>query len=549
MNHDFLSFIWDLIIILAAGLLGGLICRRLRLPLMLGYLVMGVAISRAATGFVGGKSEEIAHIAEAGVFLLLFTIGLEFSLGELNKLARYLLVGGGVQMSLVAAPVAALLYWFDRSPAAILLLSTAVAFSSTVVVFRILSEIGQTGTPHGQRAVAVLLFQDAALVPLLLAIPMLTQGDVVTVMDVVVLIGKTAGMLLAVVALRYIVGKWAVPLLANFRSPELVLLSAVVMLAVVTYAAHRLDLPPALGAFAAGLIFNGNRLSAQVDALILPFRQTFSAIFFVSLGLLLQPGIIQNNFLSIIAMLAGVVVLKGAAATVALRLTSLNWKASLGMGLGLAHLGEFSLVLAVTAMNAKRPGSDEGVISTDDYQQLLCVALFSLILTPFMLRWGLRRIDSAPRDEWTDETAHGLPADQPRTALVIGAGLIGRQVTSQLETFGCDVCLIDLSPINLHPFALQGFHTVAGDARDESVLRSAHIEKAELVVLVVPDDLIALSVLRTIREVRPDVPVIVRCRYHSNEHPLTDAGANHVISEEYRAARAILKLLAEMNTN
>ena len=369
-----LDLTFDLIIILLAGLAGGLVCRRFNLPLMLGYLVMGVLISRAAFGWVDEKSHEIEHIAEAGVFLLLFTIGLEFSLGELNKLSRYLLIGGGAQMVLVAAPVAGLLLWLGRSPQAAFLISTAVAFSSTVVVFRVLSEMGQTGTPHGQRAVAVLLFQDAALIPLLLAVPMLTGEGAVAPVDIAKLIGATAGLILAIILLRYVVGKWAVPLLAAMRSPELVLLSAVFILTAVTYAAYQMKLPPALAAFAAGLIFNGNRLSAQVDALVLPFRQTFSAIFFVSLGLLLQPGIIQNNFLTITALLLTIVALKAAAATIALRLTALSWKNSLGMGLGLAHLGEFSLVLALTALNG-------GVIEDAAYQQLTCVALSSLLLT------------------------------------------------------------------------------------------------------------------------------------------------------------------------
>ena len=532
----------DLLIILAAGLLGGLVCRWLNLPLMLGYLVVGVVISRAAFGWVDGHHKDIHHIAEAGVILLLFTIGLEFSLNEVGKMGRYLLIGGGVQMLLVALPVGALLYLTGRTPQASALLAAAVAFSSTVVVFRILTELGQTGAPHGQRAVGVLLFQDAALVPLLLVIPLLTGGETVGWTDILVLIGSTAGLIVAVIVLRYIVRYVAAPQLAKLRSPELVLLSAVVILGVVTYATVWLELPAALGAFAAGLIFNGNRLTAQVDALILPFRQTFSAIFFVSLGLLLQPGILQTSFVSIGLMLLAVLSIKAAAAIVALRLTALPWRSAVGMGVGLAHLGEFSLVLGLEASKSE-------VIHDDDYQKLLCVGLLSLILTPFLLRWGLRRIapvDRLARDAAESSSHDHLPGELPRTALVIGAGLIGRQVTSQLETMGCDVCLVDLSPVNLHPFALQGFHTVAGDARDAHVLRRARVEKAELVVLVVPDDDAALSTLRTLRDLNKTVPVIVRCRYHGNEHPLREAGAAHVISEESRAAQALLKLLSEM---
>lgn len=347
-------------------------------------------------------------------------------------------------------------------------------------------------------------------------------------------------LLSAVVVLRWAVKRWASHVLANLRSPELVLLFVLAMLGAVTYGAYQVGLPPALGAFAAGLIFNGNRLTAQVDALVLPFRQTFAAMFFVSLGLLLQPGILGAGILSLLLMLAIVFVLKGAAGLIALRLTGLSWKASAGMGVGLAHLGEFSLVLGLTGMTA-------GVIPQDDYQRLLCVALASLILTPFLLKLGLRWTEpSFPETDEAAPASHGIARWSPHTAVVIGAGPIGRQVTSQLETIGCNVCLIDLSPVNLHPFALQGIHTVAGDARDPAVLRNAGVRDAELLVLSLPDDRVAIHVLRAVREVNTKAMSVVRCRYQNNEQHLREAGAEHVISEEVLAAGAVLRLLRQL---
>lgn len=444
------ALIHDLIIILAAGLVAGLVCRWLRVSVLIGYLVVGAILGRGFLGWNVDEHHQLAYFAEAGVFLLLFSIGLEFSLDDLRRLGRKLIIGGGAQMTLVAVPVTAILVWLEMPWQSAVLIGAAVTFSSTVLVFKALSEHGQSQQPHGRRAIGILLFQDAALVPLLLLVPLLTGAEpTVAPVQYVILLAVSLLFVGAVIGVRSFLSRWLIPMLAGYRSPELVIMFTIVSLAGVTLAAHAVGMPPAVGAFAAGLIFNGNRWTKQIDALVLPFRETFAAVFFVGLGLIFDPRLIWREPLVMGAATAGIVVWKLVAATVALKLTGLPFLRSLGMGIGLAHVCEFAFVLVLL-------GVESGVISEIDYQRVVTVAVGSLIITPPLIRVGLRLVhdDEATISEVLSREP--MPAHD-RRATVIGAGLIGRRIASQLESVGKDTCLIDLSPLNLHPFAQEGF--------------------------------------------------------------------------------------------
>lgn len=535
------SLIHDLLIILSAGLLAGLVCRRIGASVLIGYLVVGVFIGQGVLGWVSNEQHQLAHFAEAGVFLLLFSIGLEFSLDDLRRLGRNLFVGGAVQMGLVAVPVAFLMIALGRAWQPAVLISSAVAFSSTVLVFKALSEWGQSEQPHGLRAIGILLFQDAALVPLLLLVPLLTgSGATVGVADYLRLALISASFVVAIILLRHSLARWVIPVLARYRSPDLVILSTVVALSGVTLAAYWVGLPPAVGAFAAGLAFNGNRWTRQIDAMVLPFRETFAAIFFVSLGLILDPRLIWEQPILMSAMLVAVIAIKAAAAVIALRLTGMPIHQSLGMGIGLAHIGEFAFVLMLL-------GLESGVVSESDYQRLVSIAVGSLILTPPLMKLGLRRIRRDEVDEPLDDE-QASEAEKNNGAVVIGAGPIGRQIASQLESSGKDVCLIDLSPINLHAFALEGFRTVAGDATRRVCLEHAGVPQAMLIAICVPEDESAVRIVKVIRKLNQSATLVVRCRFHANKIKLKESGADHVVSEETEAALALLKTIDSLQS-
>ncbi len=288
------SLIHDLLIVLTAGLVAGLVCRWLQASVLIGYLVVGAIVGKGVLNLVADQGHQLEQFAEIGVFFLLFSIGLEFSIDDLKRLGSKLFIGGVTQMLMVAVPVGFVLMSMQLSWQSSILIASAVAFSSTVLVFKSLSEWGQSEEPHGQRAIGILLFQDAALVPLLLLVPLLTSGNEAANPAQYVILGITSLIfVIVVIGLRWLLARWLIPMFAKYRSPDLVILFTLVCLGGVTLAAFSVGLPPAVGAFAAGLIFNGNRWTKQIDALVLPFRETFAAIFFVGLGIDLRSAIVS----------------------------------------------------------------------------------------------------------------------------------------------------------------------------------------------------------------------------------------------------------------
>ena len=530
------QLIADLLIVLAAGFLSGALCKRAGLSLLVGYLVVGAVIGEGGMRLVSQQNHELEYLARAGALLLLFSVGIEFSLEELFRLSRYFFAGGAVQMLLVTVPLTVVCLLFGMAWQPALLAGAAGALSSTILVFKALAEWGQTGTPHGRRAVGILLFQDVALVPLILLLPLLTgTGEEPTLMAFALLACKSCLFVVVVVLLRRAIARWVVPLLARLRSVELAVLFTLSVLGSVCWASFAIGLPPDLGALAAGLMLSGNRLSKQIDTLILPYRESFAAVFFVTMGTLLHPLTFFDEPLLLASGIVGILVLKSLAAAMALKLIGLSWQAAAGMGIGLAQLGEFSFLLIAE-------GVGQGIISPANYNRMLFVALGTLILTPQLIRLGLRWTSADDPDalKYDAETRHAM--GPPRKGLVVGIGPIGRQIASRLETLGVDVCLVDLSPINLHPFAQQGFHTVAGDARNSEVLRRADAASCRLAVVCVPDDEAATQIVRALRELNLTTFILVRCRFIINVAKVKKVGADSVVSEEQRASRALLRL-------
>lgn len=527
----------DLFVVLTAGLLAGAISKRLEISLLVGYLVVGAIIGEGILGLVTQENRELEYLARAGALLLLFAVGIEFSVEELVRLSRYFLVGGTVQMILVAVPLTVVFQAFGMSWKAAILSGSAGALSSTVLVFKALAEWGQTASPHGRRAIGILLFQDVALVPLVLLIPLLTDtGESPTGTAFSILVAKTLLFVGVVMAARRVIRGWVVPVLAGFRSVELVILFALSLLGGVCLGAFALGMPAAIGALAAGIMLSGNRLSKQIDSVVLPLRESFSVVFFVTLGTLLNPVAFLHEPVLLLLGLIGMLILKSGAAAIALRLVGLRWAAAMGMGLGLAQLGEFSFLVAAEALAS-------GLISNENYNRMLFVGLGTLILTPQLLKMGLRW--TGQDDETLDIDIHHQSMHPLKRALVVGVGTIGRQVASHLEIAGVDVRVVDQSPINLHSFAQQGFHATSGDARDPKVLRRAGADQCSLAVITIPNADAAKQIIRNLHALNPRAVILVRSHFQSNVSRLRNAGAHAVISDEAETSSALLRKCGE----
>ncbi|MEM8865179.1 MAG: cation:proton antiporter [Planctomycetota bacterium] len=527
-------FVVELLVILAAGLAASVVCRRIGVSSIVGYLGMGAVLGSGAFNFVGNDQHEVELLREAGVFLLLFTVGLEFSISELRSLAWRLPVGGTAQMLLVAVPAVFFGRWLGIDWPGSVMLAAAASFSSTVLVFKTLTELGEASTPHGRRMIGILLFQDVALVPLLLVVPLLTADASHGPRELLLLVISSVAFIAAVMLLRLALASWVVPKLTGYRSPDLVVLLTIVVLGVATLGASAAGLPPALGAFAAGLCFGGNRWSPQIDALVLPFRETFAVVFFVGLGLLIDIRLLWETPLTLLGLTVTTIVVKAIAAAVAVRMIGLKGKAAVGVGLGLAHVGEFAFVLGEVARSA-------GLIEPADYGRFALVAFLSLLVTPPLLKLGLRM--TAYGDDLAESPAPSSEQGLLERAVVIGAGPVGKQVASYLETRGVSVSMLDRSPVNLYPFSQAGMHTAAGDAADPAVLAAANADAAQLIVVCVSSDEAAQRIVKQAKRLNPASRMLVRCRFETNVRRFVELGANFVVSEEQQAYS---KLIGEL---
>jgi len=533
-----MDFVDDLLIILTTGLFAGILCRRTSITPLMGYLGVGVLIGPTVLGWVKSDQEEIEHLAELGVFFLLFSIGLELSLEELKRMGRFLATGGPLQLLLTAGPVAGILAWEGWSWPAAILIGAALGFSSTVLVFKALGELGQTNSQLGRRAIAILLFQDAALVPLLLCVPLLAGTSDSAGATQWIRLGLSSVLFLAATfGLRIALTRFIIPRITQHRSPDLVVLLTLTILGVVTLTAHRLGLPPAIGAFAAGLAFGGNRWSEQIDSLILPFREAFSAIFFVSLGLLINLSDILYDPLHAIGGIVFLMAIKVIASSIALRATGVSWRRTLAPSLGLAHVGEFAFVLILLAASS-------GVITGEQRQQVLAIAGGTLLLSPMLIRFGFgKRNDDVAMVDDSHTQIRRSDCDDRRLAIVIGMGPVGRAVVSRLETLGHEICAIDINPLNLQAFNQFGIPTVTGDAESSDVLATAGVGRAQIAIVCVPVDEVAERTTRSIRKLNRQIRIVVRCRYARNAEAVRKAGADNVFSEEAYAAIELVRLV------
>lgn len=529
----------DFLIVLLGGLVAGVLCKRTGVSLLVGYLVIGGLLGQGCLGVVAQDDRWLEVMANAGALLLLFAVGLEFSIEQLVRLRRYIFLGGSVQMLLVAVPVTAISWLFGFQWQASILIGASVSLSSTILVFKALNEWGQASTPPGRRAIAMLLFQDVALVPIILLVPALSgQADSHLGLQLARLALIAFGFVIAVYWLRRCVARYIVPNLINLRSTELVVLFAVIVLSGSCWIANRLSMPAAVGALAAGFILSGNRLTHQVDTLVLPFRETFAAVFFVSLGSLVRPDLLIQEPWLIIGILVSLLTVKTLAAMTALKLTGLKWRQSLATGLGLSQLGEFSFLLIGA-------GASQEILDQSVYQRILLVAIGTLILTPQFIKFGLKWGDLTGDDEVGHGVQHYAVSDSPR-AVVVGIGVIGGRTAARLETLGVQVRLVDHSPLNLYPFAQQGFQTVSGDALEESVLSKMGLEESQIAIVSVPDDTTAIQIVAALRQRNSNLFILVRCRYFSNILELEKVGANQVVSEEKETSSVITQICEKM---
>jgi len=494
----------DIALILVAALLGGLVAQRLGLPLILGYILAGIVVGPNTGGPTVSSVHDIELLAEIGVALLLFTIGLHFSLDELAPVRRVALVGTAVQMVLTIAFGYGLgrLLGFGWQEA--VWFGALLSLSSTAVVLKSLSEQGVMGTLSSRVILGMLIVQDLAVVPLIVVLPELGNiGEGLSDLGVAAL--RAALFTAVMLAFGRRVLPWLMARVAAWNSRELFLISVVAIGLGVGYATYLFGLSFAFGAFVAGLVLSQSDYSHQALADVEPLRDVFAMLFFVSVGMLLDPAFLLENAGTVALVVGLVFVVKGLVFAGIVRTFGYGNIIPFAVGLGLFQVGEFSFVIA-------RVGLDAGAITQRSYSVMLTTAVVTMALTPFAMRLA-PLLYGRWRERYSKEamSTFNLPETGLRDHVIIaGYGRVGSFVARLLARLEQPFAVVDSNPGRGDEARASGYPVVYGDAGAEPVLEAAGVRRARLVIVTVPDPVGAHLVVTRVRALNPNVHVVAR---------------------------------------
>jgi CPA2 family monovalent cation:H+ antiporter-2 len=534
----------ELAIIAALAVLVTVVLSRLKLPTVAGLLLAGALLGPFGFGLVR-SIHAIEVLAEVGVVLLLFSIGLEFSLGRIKDIFQQVALGGAVQVGLTTAVTCAIAVALGQPTGRGVFLGFVFALSSTAIVLRGLAERQELDAPHGRFIVGTLIFQDLCVVPMVLIVPLLGSGTPLG--TAAVSIGSALFKAALVVVSTVIVARFVVPKVLAYvdasRSREVFLLAILAICIGTAWLTSLAGLSLALGAFLGGMVVADTEYGHRAMGDILPLKDAFVSVFFVSLGMLFDPAIMLARPGLIVMLLGGFLVGKGVLATLAAMTMRFPPRAAWLSGVGLAQFGEFGFVLC-------RMGKDVGVIDDPMLRPLLAAGILSMFLTPLLIRMaphitagerllaplerliGARGIDDAESDE-----AHRRIENH---VVIVGFGVAGRLVAQALAETGVPLVVLELNVENVKRGRADGLPVYYGDATSEEALRHAHIGQARLLILLMNDAMGGKRVVDTVRRVAPKLPVLMRTRYLAERSTVEALGVRDVVAEEVEGAVEIM---------
>lgn len=517
----------NLLIILASSLVVIALFRRLRLPPVLGYLCVGLAVGPSALNWVN-DSEDLPDLAELGVVFLLFSLGLEFSLSKMLALRQVVFGLGSLQVLCCTLLLGGLLALLGMSPTPALLLGAGLALSSTAIVSKELTSLGEIFSSHGQNAIGVLLFQDVVAVLLLTLVPVFAgNSEHAWYWALPMTLGKTLvlffGLLLA--------SRWLLPRLfrevAASHSAELFVLLALVIVLLTAWLTHLMGLSPALGAFLAGMLLGESHYRHQIEADIRPFRDILLGLFFVSIGMLIDLQLFISHSALILGMTLSLMLIKGCIVAILVKQRGSDGETAWRSGLALAQGGEFCFALMAQMQ--------QGHLLPGEISDFLLAATFcSMLLTPLLLRAApgiARRLHRKPNQQVQLEQITALNAQLHGHAVICGYGRVGQSIGRFLHHEQQDFIALDDDPARVQEAAAEDKAVHYGDCRRGALLSAVGIARAQLVVIAVDKTDVALSVLKEARRLNPQVPILVRTRDDSQLAELKAAGANEVVPE------------------
>lgn len=536
----------DFVIILAVVIPIVLICQKLKIPTIIGFIVAGIIIGPHSLAWIKDH-ETVDMLAEIGIILLLFTIGIEFSLTKLSQLKWFLLIAGGGQV-LFTVLVTLLVSWFyDIAMPKAILFGFMIALSSTAIVLKILGQRKEIDSPAGRLTLSILLFQDLCIVPIMLFIPILQDSENFHLL----VVAKTLMISLGGIAIILVGAKLLIPRLLNIvvktNNRELFLLTVIFLTFGTAWISSLLGLSLALGAFLSGLIISESEYSHQILADVFPMRDSLTALFFISIGMLLNVTFFAEVLPLILLATFIIIVIKILATAGLIHL--MNYPARLGFSVGMitAQVGEFSFVIAISGLTA-------GILTTNDYQAFLGASILTMMVSPFLIsnansmgywlqkKLNIKQMRTGPlrvlsslisQDKLEDNTTNKKLSGH---VVIVGFGKTGQHLAFVLKETGLPFVINEIQHRRFLQAKQSGYRVVFGDSTSTEILENLCISKASMLVVATSDKHSAAKLVQLSRGLNPHLFIISRTRYIDDMDHLYLLGANQVIPEEFETS-------------
>lgn len=541
----------DLLVIFVVSITVVFVFHRLRLPSIAGFLAAGALVGPFGLNLVSDLNQ-VHVMAEIGVVLLLFTIGVEFSLVHLAAARGLLLIGGPLQIAavLLLATIGGALAGLPYRQA--IFWGCLLSLSSTAIVLKALAERGESDSLYGRATIGILIFQDLAVVPMMLVTPFLGSQSEDAIGNVLLALAKAAVLVSVIVVAAWFLVPKLLEHIVRSRSRELFLLTIIVLCLGIAWLTSLTGLSLALGAFIAGLVISESEYSHQAMAEVLPFRDSFNSLFFVSIGMLMDVRVVLAHPALVVALVGIVLMGKFITAAIPMLVIGHPPRTAVLAGIALAQVGEFSFILA-------QVGQDAGLLAGEPYQVFLAVSVLTMVVTPFLIQWApkvARRTEALQRlHHWFPgrTTAHASGAGTRHLrikdhVIVVGYGLNGRNLARVLGETEIPYVVLELDGDTVRRASRRGVPIYYGDATNPSVLRQMKIEDARVLVIAVSDPFSARRTVQIARELNPGLRIVVRTRYLRELEDLHQLGADEVVPEEFETSIEIFTLVLRTYT-
>ena len=538
----------NLLVIFTASIAVVFVFHQFRLPSIAGFLVAGALIGPYGLNLIS-DIETVRALAEIGIVLLLFTIGIEFSLGHLVSMRRLMFLAAPIQVGgvLCIAWLGAMLAGLSWQQG--VFWGFLFSLSSTAIVLKTLAERGDSDSIHGRATIGILVFQDLAVVPMMLLTPILGGQSDGSALAILLTLGESVLVVALVIAASWYLVPKVLGHIVRSRSRELFLLTIIVSCLGIAWLSSLGGLSLALGAFIAGLVISESEYSHQAMAEVLPFRDSFNSLFFVSIGILMDWRVLLAHPFLVAGLLVTVLLVKFVAGAGAVLLAEVPLRSAIMVGIALAQVGEFSFLLA-------QQGQESGFLRGDPYQVFLAVSVLSMIVTPFLMQWSphlARRAEAWQRlRHWLPSrtTGHVVQTEGKQIrvkghVIIVGYGLNGRNLARVLGETEIPYLALDLDGDIVSREAKHGVPLYYGDGTNPNVLRHMKIEDAKVLVVAISDPFITRRAVQVAKGLNPQLHVVVRTRYLRELEELHQLGADDVVPEEFETSIEIFSIVLQ----